>query len=454
MKTGNDYLITQKPLNALLIFAIPIVIGNLFQQFYNMIDSAIVGRYVSEQALAAVGASYSLTNIFICVAIGGGMGASVIVSRYFGAKEYNKMKLAILTAFAAFLVMSIVLGGIGLLFSRKILILLGTPDDVLDMAAVYLDIYFLGLPFLFMYNILSSMFNALGKSKFPLTFLIFSSILNVILDVYMVTVLQMGVAGVAWATLIAQGISAVLSGVVFYHVLHGITHEKTVFFSWSELGLMTRIALPSILQQSIVSIGMLLVQSVVNSFGSEALAGYSAAMRIESICIVPMTGIGNAISSYTAQNLGANKLERVVKGYHAANGMVAVCAAIICIVLRMFTGPIISIFLGDSGTQTAVQTGENCLMFMGWFFCFIGFKMAADGLLRGAGDMPMFTTANLVNLFIRVVFSVTMAPKFGIRMVWYAVPIGWFANWVISYFEYRTGKWKTIYNKKKQASST
>ena len=193
-----------------------------------------------------------------------------------------------------------------------------------------------------------------------------------------------------------------------------------------------------------ISIGMMLVQSVVNGFGSEALAGFSAAMRIESICVVPMTGIGNAVSSYTAQNMGARRNDRVILGYHAANKLVAACAVIICVALELFHHPIIRLFLGENGTATAVATGEGFLIFMGWFFCLIGFKMAVDGLLRGAGDMKMFTIANLVNLSIRVILAVTLAPRFGIAWVWYAVPVGWFANWAISYSHYRTGKWKTM----------
>lgn len=204
---------------------------------------------------------------------------------------------------------------------------------------------------------------------------------------------------------------------------------------------MLKIALPSILQQSTVAIGMMLVQSVINGFGSETLAGFSAAMRIESMCVVPMTGIGNAISSYTAQNIGANKKERIIAGYHAANMMVIVCAVIICLVLEFFHESIIEMFLGADGTAAAMATGNSYLMFMGWFFCLIGFKMAVDGLLRGAGDMVMFTIANLVNLCIRVVIAMVFAPRFGIAFVWYAVPVGWFANWVISFIQYKTGKW-------------
>ena len=331
---NHDYLIRKNPLQALILFSLPIILGNLFQQLYTMVDSAIVGRYVSEAALAAVGACTSLTNVFICVAVGGGMGASVIVSRYFGAKEYNRMKLAILTALITFLGVSVLLGIVGLLFSRQIMVLLQTPDDVIDMAAEYLRIYFLGLPFLFMYNIFSSMFNALGKSRIPLIFLIFSSVTNVILDVVFVTQFHMGVSGVAWATLIALGISVLLSGTVFLRQLSEMNCGSTALYSPGELKIMTRVALPSILQQSTVTIGMMLVQSVVNSFGSQALAGFSAAMRIEAVCVVPMSGIGNAMSSYTAQNMGAGQTDRVVRGYRIGNGMVIFCAAIICLILE------------------------------------------------------------------------------------------------------------------------
>ena len=456
----QDYLIKKPPFQALFIFALPIIIGNLFQQTYTMADSAIVGRFVSEQALAAVGASYSLTNIFICVAIGGGMGASVIVSQYFGAQKYDRMKTAIYTASLAFLGLSLLLGVFGLFCSREIMVLLNTPADCLSMASEYLRIYFLGLPFLFMYNVFSAMFNALGKSRIPLGFLIFSSLFNIVLDYLLVAGAHMGVSGVAWATLIAQGISAVLSMLVLLRILGKISLPadsmedsyragamttipvKPPVFDGKELVSMTRIAIPSILQQSTVSIGMMLVQSVVNSFGSTALAGFSAAMRIESICVVPMSGIGNAVSSYTAQNLGAGKTDRVVKGYHAAVRMVIFCAVILCISMECFHHPLIAFFLGADGAAEAFLTGENYLTFMGWFFCMIGFKMSVDGLLRGSGDMVMFTVANLVNLSIRVIVAMTCAPRFGIAMVWCAVPIGWTANFLISYGRYRTGKWK------------
>lgn len=440
----NDYLITENPLKALIVFAIPMIIGNLFQQAYTMADSAIVGRLVGEKALAAVGAAYSLTNIFICVAIGGGMGASVIVSQYFGHGNYGKLKKTVYTALVTFLVISVMLGVIGLAFSKNIMIAMNTPVEVLDMSVTYLQIYFLGLPFLFMYNVLSSMFNALGKSRIPLYFLIFSSVFNIVLDWVFVADFALDVAGVAWATLIAQGVSVLGSFTVLRKELKKLEGASDGIFEAEELLPMAKIALPSILQQSTVSIGMMLVQSVVNSFGAESLAGFSAGMRIESICIVPMAAVGNAISSYTAQNIGAGQLKRVSKGYVQANKMVIFFGVVICVILELFPTQFITLFLGADGSQVAIATGYGYLVFMGFFFFMIGFKMAADGVLRGAGDMKLFTIANLVNLSIRVIMAMTLAPRFGIAWVWYAVPIGWTANFVISYLEYRTGRWKTI----------
>ena len=445
----KEYLIREKPMKALLIFAFPMIVGNLFQQFYTMVDSVVVGRFVGENALAAVGASYSLTNVFISIAIGGGVGASVLTSRFFGSREYQKMKMSVSTALLSFLAVSLTLGCVGLLSGREIMIPLNTPDNILPQATEYLNIYFLGLPFLFMYNVLASMFNALGRSRIPLYLLIFSSVFNIVLDLILVCQFYMGVAGVAWATLIAQGISAVLAFFLFLKEMRNYpTDGKMTLFSGGEFLEMCRIALPSILQQSTVSIGMMLVQSVVNSFGASVLAGYSAGMRIESICIVPMAAMGNVISSYTAQNLGAGRKDRVVEGYHTGYRIVFAFAVILCVILELFYRPLIELFLGDEGTGMAVSTGVSYLRFIGWFFVLIGLKMITDGLLRGAGDMKMFTVANLVNLSIRVVLAVTLAPRIGIEMVWYAVPIGWLANYLISFAEYRTGKWKRIRNVK------
>lgn len=442
-------MLTDSPGRALFFFALPLILGNLFQQFYTTMDSVIVGRFVGEDALAAVGASYSLTTVFIMIAIGGGIGAGVITSQYLGAGCYRQMKTSIFTALISFLVLSIVLSVIGLCANREILIALNTPANILEDAILYLRIYFVGLPFLFMYNILSAVFNALGDSRTPLYLLIFSSLLNIVLDLVSVNIFMMGVAGVAIATVIAQGLSAVISFCLLvkrlrrYDSSESASDKKEVqkIYDFGILGNMFKVALPSMLQQSIVSVGMLLVQSVVNGFGSSVLAGYTAGMRIESICIVPMIATGNAVSTFTAQNLGAGQPERVKRGYLAGVKIVVAFAVIICVILTAFHQPIIHAFMESGSDVTAFETGSNYLSFIAFFFVFIGLKAATDGVLRGSGDVLVFTLANLINLGIRVTFAFTMAGIIGVQAVWIAVPIGWTTNFVISFIRYRSGKW-------------
>lgn len=444
MKKSTVDMIHGNAGKSLFFFALPMIFGNLFQQFYNMADSVIVGRFVGENALAAVGASYSLTTVFIMVAIGGGIGASVITSQYLGAEEHGKMKTSVYTALINFLILSLLLTVIGLVTSERILTLLKTPGNIMDDALLYLNIYFIGLPFLFMYNILSAIFNALGKSNIPLYLLIFSSLLNIGLDLFMVCSLNMGVAGAAVATVIAQGISAVVSFFLLLRALLGYSvpaQEKVRLYDVDMLIRGTKIAIPSIIQQSIVSIGMLLVQSVVNSFGSSVLAGYSAGMRIESICIVPMIATGNAVSTFTAQNLGAGQKERVKEGYRTGILMVVVFAVIICAILQLFHEAVISAFLDAGSGALAFATGTAYVSFIGWFFCLIGFKAATDGVLRGAGDVVVYMAANLLNLTIRVFVANYFAPAWGVAAVWYAVPMGWAANFIISWLWYKTGHW-------------
>lgn len=474
MKKYN--MITDAPGRSLFFFALPMILGNLFQQFYTTVDSIIVGQFVGEDALAAVGASYSLTTVFIMIAIGGGIGASVITSQYLGAGLYRKMKTSVSTALISFLVLSLLLSAIGLIGNKAILTGLNTPENILSDAVLYLEIYFLGLPFLFMYNILSSIFNALGNSRTPLYLLIFSSLLNIGMDLVMVRVFHLGVAGVAIATVIAQGLSAVISSCLLLRLLKAYGEEtsetkeagagtpgageqkaeaiyaaehgtadadtgKRTLYDFSMLGNMIEVAIPSMVQQSIVSIGMLLVQSVVNGFGSSVLAGYTAGMRIESICIVPMIATGNAVSTFTAQNLGAGQPERVRRGYLAGVRMVAAFAVLICLILTVFHAPIINAFLEEGSDAAAFATGNAYLTFIAFFFVCIGMKAITDGVLRGAGDVVVFTLANLVNLAIRVSFAFGFAGIIGVEAVWFAVPMGWTTNFVISFIRYLSGKW-------------
>lgn len=435
-------MIEDPPGKTLLRFAVPIIIGNLFQQFYNMVDSVIVGRFVGEEALAAVGASYAVTNVFIAIAIGGGIGSSVVISQYYGARQTGKMKTSVSTALVNFAAVGLFLSIIGTIFCGRILGGLHTPENVIEDAGVYLRIYFYGLPFMFLYNIMSSIFNSLGDSKTPLKLLIFSSVFNIILDLILVVGFHRGVEGVAVATLAAQGLSAVLSFFILVGKLRDYEEPWLEKYSRTIAWRMTRVAVPSIIQQSIVHMGILLVQSVVNGFGSSVLAGYTAGMRFESICIVPMIAAGNAVSTFTAQNMGAGKPERVKEGYHAGLKIVVTVAAALILIFQFAGTGLLTLFLDPETGKTAFETGLAYLHFEAFFYVMIGSKSCTDGVLRGSGDVAVFTFANLVNLGIRVWFAHVFAPVIGVQAVWYAIPMGWTANFVISYIWYRTGRWK------------
>ena len=432
MMSKDGYLITDAPLKALTVFALPMILGSFFQQIYNMADSIIVGQYVGSSALAAVGACAALTNVFICVALGAGVGAGVLVSRYYGSGNYSRMKTIVSTSLISFLILSVFLGIFGFCFSHLMLGVLQTPVDILDEAVLYLRVYFVGFPFLFMYNILSTMFTSIGESKIPLALLIFSSVLNILMDIWMVAGLGLGVFGAAVATLIAQGISAILSLVIFFCRMR---RYKSSFrlFDGQELRSMLKIAVPSVLQQSTVSVGMMIVQAVVNPFGTQALAGYAATMRVENVFSLIFVSIGNAVSPYVSQNLGAGKIGRIRKGYHAAL-VLDICFAVLAFaVIETLHTPISSLFLGKDGTAFAYQVSGDYMRWLGYFFIFMGIKMATDGVLRGLGIMRPFLAANMVNLAIRLAVALICAPRFGIEFVWLAVPAGWLANFLISY---------------------
>lgn len=436
----DQYLIKQKPLLALFIFFIPIALGNVFQQFYNLVDSSILGHFVSEQALAAAAACLSFTNIFLFVGNGYGIGAGVVAGHYFGAKDYKNMKVVIQTTFLTALVLGIILGVLGVFISRPVMNALETPEDTIEMACTYLRIYFLGLPFVILYNVTSAMFNAMGKSNYPLIFLIFSSLLNIGLDILFVTKFKAGIAGVAYATLIAQACACLLSMSVFFFQLRKLNIGKSAYFSKSELLKITKIALPSIFQQATISIGLMLIQSTINGFGSQALAGYSVGDRIENLGSAVVIACGASLSTFVAQNRGAKEYKRIQQGYCSANIIVAGFSLLFFLCILFFKKQLIHFFIGNNCSDLAFETATQILTFMSAVLCLLGFKHTADGVVRGLGRMKMFTLGNLVNIVIRVTFSKLMAPLIGIQAVWIANPIGWMASMILCYLSYRKAK--------------
>lgn len=435
-------MISGNPVKPLVFFAIPMVVGNLFQQFYNIIDSIVVGNVVGEKALAAVGASTAITMLFVMVALGTGIGCSVVISQLFGAKELGKMKTAISTALISILAFSIFLSIFGMAIHRGLMRLMGTPDNIFEDAAAYLQIYFYGFVFLFLYNAFSAIFNALGDSVKPLLFLIFSSLLNIGLDIFFVAKLGMGVPGVAWATLIAQGISAVLSFVFLMKKMRSIQTGKYAYFDGALLKNMVRVAIPTVVQQSIVSVGMLLIQAAVNRFGSTFLAGYTAAIKIDGIAIVPMVAVGNAMSTYVAQNMGANKPERIPKGYRICLAMAAGIGIIIAVIFFFCGEQFVGLFMDAQTGKEAIAIGAEYLSIVSLFYFVMGTMNVSNGVLRGAADMNWFLVCSLANLCVRVVLTYALADATEGMIIMWANPIGWAIGLLISAIRYFQGGWK------------
>ena len=438
-------LTAEHPKKTLWRFALPMFMSVMFQQMYNIADSAIAGRFAGEDALAAVGASYPITVIFMAFAVGSNLGASVVVSRLFGAKDLGRMKSAVYTAFIACGAMSLVLTGLGYVFCGAMMEAIHTPANIFGDGELYLKIYVLGLTFLFLYNVCTGVFTALGDSRTPLYFLIGSSVGNVVLDYWFVAGLGMGVAGVAWATFIAQGVSAVLALAALALRLRGIrTDKRVVLFDIILLSQIAAIAVPSIMQQSVLSIGNMFVQEIVNRYGSAVIAGYSGAIKLNTFAINAFMSLGGCLSSYTAQNLGAGKMERIPLGFRTGIRL-SLCAAIPFFALYFgFSRQMMGLFLnGDSGE--AIASGMEFLRIVSPMYFMISIKLTTDGIIRGSGAMGYFVLATVPDLILRIIVANLLAGRFGSTGIWMAWPFGWVAATVLTIIFYRrivTGKYR------------
>ncbi|MBQ8894543.1 MAG: MATE family efflux transporter [Clostridia bacterium] len=438
----NKDLTIGKPSAVLWKFCLPLFGSILFQQLYNIADSFVAGKFVGEDALAAVGNSYEITLIFIAFAFGCNIGCSVITAQLFGAKKYQEMKTAVYTTLIAGGVLCAVLMAAGAYFSTALLHLIHTPENVLADSALYLDIYILGLPFVFYYNIATGIFSALGDSKTPFIFLACSSLSNIGMDILFVTAFQMGVAGVAWATFICQGISCILAVVfVFLRLSHIKTEGKAPMFSWQLLGRISAVAVPSILQQSFISVGNIVIQGIINTFGSAAMAGYSASIKLNNLVITSLTTLGNGISSFTAQNLGAGKHGRIKEGFRAGLRLVWVLCIPLALIYIFAGRYLLSLFL-DQPSGTAMEVGIRILQILAPFYPIVSAKLAADGVLRGAGMMNRFMIATFTDLILRVVLAKVLSVPLGTTGIWLAWPIGWSVATVLSLLFYRRGPWQ------------
>jgi putative MATE family efflux protein len=428
----NKDLTVGKPEAVLWKFCMPLFGSIIFQQLYNIADSLVAGKIIGEDALAAVGNSYEITLIFIAFAFGCNIGCSVIVSQFFGAKNYKDMKTSVYTAMISSGVLCLILMLIGVIGCNELLNLIQTPSNILADSKLYLDIYIWGLPFLFFYNIATGIFSALGDSKTPFIFLAISSVANILVDILFVAGLQMGVAGVAWATFLCQGVSCIAAIVVVLKRLVAIqTQGKVKLYSFAIFKKFAVIAIPSILQQSFVSVGNIIIQSIINGFGSGVIAGYSASVKLNNLVITSFTTLGNGISNYTAQNLGAGKMERIRAGLKAGTKIVWIICIPIVILYLSVSGVLVSFFMNEP-SETALSTGVQFLHILTPFYFVVSLKLVSDGILRGAALMKQFMVGTFIDLILRVVLAWVLAGQFGTTGIWCAWPIGWTISMIVS----------------------
>lgn len=427
---------TGSPWKVLLRFSLPMLLSVAFQQLYNIVDSVIAGNFVDDSALGAIGASYPVTMIFIAIATGGSVGASVVVARLFGARDYAFMKTTVYTTLISFVAVAAVLTALGCLLCSPILNLLGTPDDIFADSDIYLRLYVLGLTFLFVYNACNGVFSALGDSRTPLIFLIGSSLGNIALDLLFVIVFKMGVAGVAWATFAAQGAASVLAVITLLRRLSKIESDKPGLFSADALKQISRISLPSILQSSFVSVGNLFVQGLVNGYGSNVIGGYASAVKLNTFSLTCFSTLSNSVSSFVAQNIGANKPERIRKGIKAGIIMSLIVALPFAACFLLFGGQLVNLFAAEANPEI-IRTGKMFLTVVAPFYFFICIKIVIDGGLRGCAIMRPFVISTSLDLVLRVVFAFILSPLFGSDGIWFSWPFGWLLALAVDLLFYR-----------------
>ena len=433
-------LTKEHPDKTLWRFLLPMMFSVAFQQIYNIADSMIAGRFAGEDALAAVGASYPITVIFMAFAVGMNLGASVIVSRLFGAGDRKGVKRAVTTAFVSSLSLAVILTVYGYFFCRNMMEWIHTPQNIMQDGVLYLKIYVFGLIFLMLYNVCTGIFTALGDSRTPLWFLLGSSAGNIVLDLLFVAKLHWGVAGVAWATFIAQGISAVLALVTLLVRLQKFAGtERVPLFDRKLFVQILAIAVPSILQQSVLSVGNLFVQDIVNRYGSAVVAGYSGAIKLNTFAINIFMTLGSCLSSYTAQNIGAGKQERIPMGFRIGLKLSELTALPFVVLYFGLSQQMMGLFL-NAESSAAIHAGVMFLRIVSPWYFMIVVKLMTDGIIRGSGAMIYFVIATIPDLILRIGFALMLSPRFGSTGIWMAWPFGWIAATVLTIIFYRKVK--------------
>lgn len=430
------------PTKLLLKFTLPMLIGNLFQQFYNMVDSIVVGQFVGKDALAAIGATSSSVFLIFGLTFGLSAGISIVISHYFGAGDYENVRKSFATATYIIFIASIIMGVVGFFTTRPLLELLGTDVAIIDQSETYMKITFAGILGTATYNGISGVLRALGDSITPLIFLIIASILNVVLDLIFVIVFQWGIPGVAIATIISQ----VLSGVAC--TIYALKKVKILRMSVKEFrpdkeiaNKCIRLGIPVALQNSFVSISMLALQSVINSFSVNIVAAYTAVNRIEQLVMQPSTSLGTAVSSFTGQNIGAGKNERVIKGIKSGVIIILIFSFIMT-PLMYFGGENVMRLFARKEDIDVVRYGVEGIRITSLFYSFLGLIFITRNFLSGAGDIKIPMIMGLIEVISRVTLSRYLAGIIGFHGIFWATALTWFVTGIVGSIRVLSGKWK------------
>ena len=427
----------------ILLFTLPIMAGQFLQQLYSAVDGIVVGNFVSEEALAAVGTCTPVTMVYIAIAIGLSAGCSIVISQYFGARQFEDMRRAVSTSLILMVGVGLFFSVLGPLIARWVLDkVLAVDALLLDDAAIYLTIYCVGLVLQMTYNGVASILRSLGDSRATLYFLLVSSVVNTVLDLIFVIVFHWGVAGAAIATVIAQALSAVISLIYMFRKYEILRFSRSEFRFHRDMGLLAlRLAVPTMLQQLVISCGNLLIQRMVNHFGKITMAAFTAGLRIENFAFIPVFSFNMGLATFTGQNVGAGRTDRVSRGVKQAVAMSLAACGLVSLLLFLMAGPLVGLF-GVSGE--AMAQGKEYIRFLAPFLLIFDVYMTCSGSLQGAGDVVFTATNTFLNLIIRCVIAYVMGylTPIGYHAVWWSLPFGWTLSAILTVLRYRFGPWR------------
>ncbi|PKP22656.1 MAG: MATE family efflux transporter [Bacteroidetes bacterium HGW-Bacteroidetes-21] len=435
-------LTTGKEGRVILGFAWPMLLGNVFQQLYSVVDSIVVGNFLGKEALSAVGASFPIIFSLISLIVGLSIGFNVVISQYFGAKNIPMVRKTIDTMNIMLIVASVIITTVGLIFNHDIFRLINLPPDIMPQATEYLDVYFIGIFFFFGFNGVAAILRGLGDSKTPLVFLVVATLLNIVLDLVFIVVMGWGVGSAAWATIISQGL-VFLYSVYYLNKNHKLIQIKFRSLSYDSYIMKKTLAigLPTGIQQTFVSLGMLALQGIVNKFGTNVIAAYSAVSRLDSFASLPAMTLSAALSTFVGQNLGAGKIDRIRKGYVSTLKFTMLITITMSLLIVIFPEALMRIFNPEQGV---ISEGVKYLHIVSFFYLFFTLMFVNNGLLRGAGDtlIPMFITVFSLWV-IRIPIAWYLSGIFGPVGIWWSIPLAWLFGMTFSYIYYLTGRWKT-----------